>query len=384
MALHDEVSLLQALIRAPSPSGREAAAADVYLSALVALGFDCSRDPAGNVIGVLERGEGPTVMLNGHLDTVATGEPEAWPHPPLAGEVAQGRVWGRGAVDMKGALACMALAGRDAADDGFSGTLVIAGVVQEEVGGLGARYLAEHLRADVVVVGEPSSLRLMLGHRGRVEVEATFPGKIAHAARNELGENALYYAADFLQRLRELELPAGGPLGGSSVTPTRLATFPESVNVVPGRAVLTLDYRTIPGDEAKAILARLAALAPEASFVVPLEDARSESGEVRMQFPRIAPAYAVPAGDPWVERAREALGEVFSGHGTALEEGYWWFATDAPYLAKSGATVVGFGPGDEELAHTTRESVCVRELALAREGYAALVRRFMEGEGDAA
>jgi acetylornithine deacetylase/succinyl-diaminopimelate desuccinylase-like protein len=73
-----------------------------------------------------------------------------------------------------------------------------------------------------------------------------------------------------------------------------------------------------------------------------------------------------------------------SDHGTALEEGYWWFATDAPYLAKTGATVVGFGPGEEELAHTTRESVCVRELALAREGYAALVRRFTQGGQDAA
>src|SRR5690606_16776925 len=114
----------------------------------------------------------------------------------------------------------------DAAAEGFSGTLVVAGVVQEEVGGLGSRHLGETLDCDVVVLGEPSKLQLKLGHRGRVEVEVEVPGAIAHAAKAELGENALYNAARYLSALEQAALPSGGPLDGSSATATRLVNYP--------------------------------------------------------------------------------------------------------------------------------------------------------------
>ena len=85
------------------------------------LGFDAHLDKAGNAVGVLERGDGPTVMLNGHLDTVPYGDPDEWAHPPLSGAVADGHLWGRGSVDMKSALACMAFAAKDAVEQGFQG-----------------------------------------------------------------------------------------------------------------------------------------------------------------------------------------------------------------------------------------------------------------------
>ena len=180
---NQEVQLAQKLVRAASPSGQESPAAQVLLEALQDLGFDDAYiDNAGNVIGTLSRGDGPTVMLNGHIDTVPTGDEDLWPHPPLSGEIADGRMWGRGSCDMKSALACMVYAAKDVADE-ISGTLMVTGVVQEEVGGLGARFLGETLQADVVILGEPSKLRLMLGHRGRVEIEVKLPGKIAHAAK---------------------------------------------------------------------------------------------------------------------------------------------------------------------------------------------------------
>ena len=134
------------------------------------LGFDSAYlDDAGNAVGVLDRGEGPTLLLTGHLDTVPTGDESEWPHPPLGGVVADGRLWGRGSVDMKSALACMAVGAAEAAERGFRGRLVVAGAVLEEVSGLGSIHLGETLDYDVAVLGEPSKLQLKLGHRGRVE-----------------------------------------------------------------------------------------------------------------------------------------------------------------------------------------------------------------------
>jgi succinyl-diaminopimelate desuccinylase len=379
------VTLASDLIRAPSPSGQEGPAAEVLSRAFRQLGFDeVRRDEAGNVVGVLRRGDGPVVMFNGHLDTVPVGDAALWPQPPLSGAVVDGRLWGRGSCDMKSALACMTLAAADVARSGFSGTLVVAGVVQEELGGLGARYLGENLPADVIVLGEPSKLDLMLGHRGRIELEVRFPGRIAHAAKAELGENALYHAARFLAKLEGVGLPEGGPLVGSSATPTQLVTYPEGgVNMVPGSAVLTVDYRTIPGDDENAVLSRLRELAddPRIEVAVPTEYAQSEDGRLRREFPRSVEPYLAPGESPIIETARGALRATLAGAGRSLGERTWWFATDAPHLVREGGVVVGFGPGEEELAHTTEESVDVDSLHVARAGYRALGHAYL-GQGD--
>lgn len=365
--------LARALLRAPSPSGLEGPATRAFVQALRDLGYDASLDGAGNAVGVLRRGDGPTVLFNGHLDTVPVGDESAWRHPPLAGAVDGGELWGRGAVDMKTALACMAHAGADAADAGFRGTLIVAGVVQEEVGGLGSRHLAETLPYDVVILGEPSDLELKLGHRGRIELEVDLPGRIAHAAKSELGENALDAAADLLVALRGAELPAGGPLGRSTATPTNLRSFPEeSANVVPGGARLTVDYRNLPGDEPEAVVARLAALAPGARVTIPEEHAVSEDGALSRRFPRVAPPYLAPGDHPMARTVREALRASLEAAERPYREGVWWFCTDAPYLAARGAPVFGFGPGDPELAHTTRERVPLEHLDVARAAYARL------------
>lgn len=378
-----DVRLARDLVRAFSPSGRESAATRVLADACEELGFDeVEIDAAGNVLAWLRRGEGPTVMLNGHLDTVPLGDEAKWPYPPLSGAVEGGYLWGRGASDMKGSLACMAVAAVRAVEQGIAGTVLLAGVVQEEVGGLGARHLAEQQEVDVVILGEPSSLRLMRGHRGRVEVDVTLPGKIAHAAKAELGENALYRAAAYLARLQHLELPSGGPLGASTATPTRLVSHPQDgANVVPGAAVLTIDYRNLPEDTVDDVVARLEALDPQARVVVPAEDAVSESGEVATTYPRVNDGYLVAADDPWLVAARRSLRASLARHDVHLEEGVWWFATDAPMLAERGAAVVGFGPGDPEVAHTTHERVSVDAMRIATDAYADLVRAFLPTTG---
>ncbi len=384
-AAADEVTLARRLVQTFSPSGLESPAAEVLLNAFQELNFgEAYLDDAGNAVGVLHCGSGigRTVMLNGHIDTVPLGDESEWSHPPLSGVVEDGRLWGRGACDMKAALACMVYAAIDAAPD-LNGTVIVTGVVQEEVGGLGARHVGETLKADVVILGEPSKLKLMLGHRGRVEVGVSLPGKIAHAAKNELGENALYRAGRFLAQAEKLTLPNGGPLGGSSLTPTSLTSYPQDgKNVVPGRAELTVDYRNIPGDEPEAILERLQSLDPEARLSVPNEEAHSENGKVAATFPRIVPVYLAPGDHHDVSTARSTLKQVMVEAEHPYGEDCWWFGTDAPHLVKTttDGVVIGFGPGEEELAHTTRESVPLEHLRVARLGYAALLRAYLGRE----
>lgn len=372
------VDLLRALVRAPSPSGRERPAVDAFAAAMRDLGFDrVAVDEAGNAVGTIARGAGPRLVFNGHLDTVPTGDPAAWPVDPLAGELVDGRVWGRGSVDMKGALAAMAVAARIAADAGFAGTLVVAGMVQEEVGGLGARWFGERHDADLVVLGEPSDLGLRLGHRGRIEARVTLPGRIAHAAKAELGENALLRAARYALALQRLELPHDPVLGRSSATLTQLRGFPsDGANVVPGRADLTIDYRHVAGEAPEEVVARLAALDPEARVEITEEHAVSEGGAVERRYPRVNPAYRVEPGHPAIAWARGVLDHAL---GRPVDVGTWWFATDAPHLARMGAPVLGFGPGDPELAHTTREAIDVASLETAALAYAALATAFLAG-----
>lgn len=376
-----ELELAQALVRVHSPSEHEAEVMSLMVNAFEDLGFDeAYLDASGNAFGVFKRGSGPTIMLNGHLDTVPFGDESQWTHGPLSGEVVDGHMWGRGSVDMKSALACMAFAAKDAVAEGFTGTLMVTAVVQEEIGGLGARHIGETVKTDVVILGEPSNLNLMLGHRGRVEVEVRFPGKIAHAAKNELGDNALYYAAEFLQKVRGLELPVGGPLGGSSLTPTRLISHPQSgKNVVPGGADLIIDYRNIPGDEPEDVKKRLRALMPEATYHMGEVEAVSENGKVTMRFPHYVDPYLAPGENRHVATARQVVAETLESFDAPFKERIWWFATDAPHLANTGGPVIGFGPGNEDLAHTTRECVPVKHLGIAREVYKQLALAYAQG-----
>lgn len=372
------VELLQNLVRAASPSGRERPAVEVLNRAMSDLGFDeVGIDEAGNSVGVLRRGDGPILHFNGHIDTVPTGDRERWPVDPLGGEIVDDHLWGRGSVDMKGALAAMAIGARQALEGGFSGTLVLSGMVQEEVGGLGARWFGERQRADLVVLGEPSDLQIKLGHRGRVEMRVSLPGRIAHAAKAELGESAILRAARFALALERLELPDDAFLGRSSATVTQIRSYPENgANVVPGRAELTVDYRNVASDPPEAIVARLQQLDPEATIHIDEEEASSEGGALRRRYPRINPAYLQDRHHPAVERLRAVLRD--EGLSDAL--GSWWFATDAPHLAAMQAPILGFGPGNPEVAHTTHEAMPIASLLQAVAVYRRIAEQVLNPE----
>lgn len=191
----------QRLIRTPSPSTQEKAVAELVAAELRKIGFPEVRvDRIGNVVARAGDGNGPSLLFNAHMDTVEVNEPDAWTHPPLGGEVENGVLYGRGAVDMKGPLAAMVYGLKMVLDAGvpLHGNLYVAAVVQEEpCEGYAMRVLVEEegVVPDMVVLCEPSNLQLAVGQRGRMEMRVTVRGVAAHSSMPEQGENAIYRAA---------------------------------------------------------------------------------------------------------------------------------------------------------------------------------------------
>lgn len=348
----DWVRLLSRLLQAESLPGQEGEAAALLLEALKGLGLPARLDEAGNVEALLGEKE-PEVVLAGHLDVVPVGDPMRWPHPQ--GAVAEGAVWGRGAVDMKGPLVAMLLALEALSQRPLRGRVRFLAAVQEEVGGLGSRYAAERLSPLAFILGEPSGRRLMRGHRGRAEVWADFEGEEAHAAIAG-PENALFHLAEYLLALRGLASPAGLKL-----TPTRVDTYPGARNQTPGVVRLYLDVRYEPEADLEGLLERLRALG-DASVYIPEEE--RASGEVRLVIPALWPPYRLPEDHPLLLAALKALGQERAG--------LWPFTTDAPYLGAK-APVLGFGPGDPALAHTSQERIPLSQVEAAAQDYTRLV-----------
>ncbi|MGB5659336.1 MAG: M20/M25/M40 family metallo-hydrolase [Thermoanaerobaculia bacterium] len=380
------VDLLQQMIRTLSLPGHEGELASLVANEMHDLGYDEIRiDEVGNVLGRIEgRGQAPALMFNTHLDHVDVGDPAGWPHPPFGGEIHDDRVWGRGAVDIKGPMAAQVVGvARLLAGERPPGDVWVTAVVQEEIGGVGARHLADTLPPiPIVVVGEPSHNTLRRGHRGRTELVAHISGRSVHASVPERGVNPLFALGLFLGGLETLKMPTDADLGPSTVAPTLLRTDQTSANVVPGEVWQTCDWRNIPGqsgEDARAMLhavaARVLAENPahaesEIDVVVPVIERRTYTGLER-PIPGANPAYILPADHPAVVAAEDICREILKED---RPTGVWQFATDGGHFAEAGMAPVGFGPGDEFLAHTVNEHIEISALEEAMAVNEALAR----------
>src|SRR5664279_4339849 len=190
-ASHPVLELCQDFVRIPSLSGQEGPLAALVATRMRAMGFQVETDRLGNVLGSRHgSGPGPTLLFDSHLDVVPVTDPSAWTHAPFGAELAQGRLWGRGSADTKGSLAAMLIAGAVAED--FRGALLVSASVCEE--NMTALALAEVLDchpADLVIVGEPTSLCLGTAQKGRAGLWLEAAGRSAHSSRPELGDNAI-------------------------------------------------------------------------------------------------------------------------------------------------------------------------------------------------
>ena len=379
------VQFLQRLIQTPSLPGEEKDIALLVETEMNTLGYDeVFSDETGNVVGCIKgRGEAPAIMFNTHLDHVDVGEHDAWPYPPFGGEIHDDKIWGRGAVDIKGPLAAQVygIARLKSQDTPPPGDVYVSGVVFEEIGGVGARHMASYLKVPYVVIGEPSSNELRRGHRGRVELILHIKGKSVHASVPHRGVNPLEVAARFIERLDRLDMATDPDLGASSVAPTLFRTDQTSTNVVPGEVWMTLDWRNVPGESEHDVLAKLQPLVDEsliegatATLSIPSQKRVCYTG-FTMDVAACNDPFITRDTDPAITSASSILVNALGGPPVL---NVWRFATDGGHFAREGATCIGFAPGDELLAHTVNEHIPIAQLKRALDGNEALATHWAQ------
>ncbi len=379
LLLADCLQFAQRLIQTPSMSHEEAEIAALIAEELRELAFDeVTIDLAGNVIGRIygqDRGL-PALVLNTHLDHVDPGDASLWPAPPFSGTIIDGRLVGRGACDIKGPLAVQvyAMAALRRGGQLPLRDVVFTGVVQEEIGGAGAQYWVENLDYPValVVLGEPSSNQMALGHRGVLQIWVTFHGRAAHASAPWKAQNPNYALAAFLQKLEPAVagLSAHPLLGPTTVAPTLIEVDTTSANVIPAWTRVLLDIRTA-GESKRSLLDFVASLAEEDAYSV--SDAWCSEPTPLTADEQTIFGFNTAADSEVVLRARQALAE---GMGRQPELISYQFATDGRLFVPYDLPIIGFAPGEENQAHTAGESIAISQIEEALHAYVQLVYDF--------
>ena len=374
------------LIRIPGLSQQEGDVARRVQEEMEALGLEDIRvDRAGNVIGVARgRGDAPPALLNAHMDVVGEGDHDQWEVPPFSGEIRDGFLHGRGAMDIKGPLALQTYTAASMIGSA-PGDVIVAHTVLEERGGLGMKHLLESggVEPGVVVIGEATHGDICTGHRGRAEVEVVIQGLAGHASVPDRAHNALDLLGDVLAALRDLAaLQESVPvLGASSLIATMVDVLPQSRNVIPDSAVVTIDWRILPGDDDTSLIARvreaIKARVPQLPAGLSLEVRMATEHQVTytgLEEDRnlLTPGFLMPADDPMILAAADAVGRRAEKGPATIRP--WQFATDGGWsCGVHGIPTVGFAPGEERFAHTNRERLDVEEARWGFERYPLLV-----------
>jgi acetylornithine deacetylase len=378
IARGDSVALLRELVRIDSrnpslvsdaPGERHVAKA--LAEVLRSWGLDAELQDAApgrpNVTARI-RGSGGSrsLMFNGHIDVVGI---EGMTHAPFEALERSGRIYGRGASDMKGGVAAMCAAAGLVQGE-LKGDLIVAAVVDEEWKSIGtSALLASGIRADGAIVTEPTRLAIMPAHKGFAWIEVTVHGRAAHGSRWDIGVDAIRHAGLLLAELDRLdaeELPrrthpllgraslhAGSVIGGIG-----LSTYPD-------RCVLSIERRTIPGESG-------------ADAYREMEEACARIRTRRPEFHAdVNLIFAQPPSDvPQDAALVKALAKTISGRGLPASLAGMSAWTDAALLNEADIPAICFGPGDMRMAHAAEEYIEVNELQQATDVLAAFARKW--------
>jgi acetylornithine deacetylase len=350
----------------PGAAG-EAQIADAIAAHLRAIGLDVQLQDAApgrpNVVGVLEGTErGRTIMFCGHTDTVGvTGM--AAPFDPV---IRDGRLYGRGAQDMKAGVAAMIDAARLARDRGFrKGRILITAVADEEYASVGADALVRDWKADRAIVTEPTDLKIGIGHKGFAWATIDTRGRAAHGSRPGDGRDAIIRMGRVLSRLeqlnRDLQSRAPHPLLGTGSLHASIIEGGRELSSYPDHCRLQLERRTVPGESVETFGREMDAI---------LSGLRQEDPEleasVELMFSRppyeVSPDHDLPRA---LETAAAKAGVVTSKAGMS----FW---TDAAILGHAGIPSVLFGPGGAGL-HSTEEYVVISDVIGCRDALTEFV-----------
>ena len=376
------LEVLRSLVRASSenPPGLELEAANVARRRLEEIGcwrIDTYEEIEGrpNILGWWGKSDGPTLVLNGHLDVVPAGDPASWSHPPYEAVVEGDRVYGRGTSDMKSGIASMigAVAALGAADIDIPGRICFQLVSDEESAGThGTGFLARRglLQGDGAIVAEPTSLMVGIGERGALWAKIRAFGKSAHGSVPRQGISAVEKIAKAVLRLHGKEFGSGHPLFGKPALNVGTVRGGEKVNMVPDYAECEIDRRLVPGETKEEVLrqieielAAIKAEDPEANFDLEV-----------IQF---AEASEQPKDSPIVVAVARAVEDVIGGPAEYyVSPG----SSDARFLRNdAGIPSVLFGPGIMALAHTVDEWADMGSVEAAAAVIAVAAHDFLTG-----
>jgi putative selenium metabolism hydrolase len=357
---------------------------------------ECFADGAGNVCAIIRgAGEGPNILLNGHMDAVDEGNLDNWaPYDPYVPSIVDGKLIGRGISDLKGGLAAQVCAFEAMAahvvETGkkLPGDLIFLGVVQEEPAEMfGMEYFFNHtmaeknIKADCVYLCEPSSLDLAIGQRGKVELVVKTYGKCAHSSAPEQGVNALEYMVPVLQDIFShtgIDLQQDN-VGTTPITVTNCTVKPGgTLSCIPDECEISVDRRYSPNQtiddlmaEFEAIFARLKTRWPDFKATVEprVYEETSYTGYTN-KVKKYHPAWATPEDNEFVQKSFKALHAL--GQNPAAK--YWKFGTDGgTTCAIHGIPTIGYSGATESQAHQPKEYVDIEEMYKTYEGYIAML-----------
>lgn len=377
----DIIKFMREICAIPSMESKIGPVGERIASEMRKLGFDEVRfDKMGNIMGRIGSGK-RVIVYDSHIDTVGVGDRTEWEWDPFEGKVEDGILYARGACDEKGSTPGMVYGMAFARDLGLldGWTAYYFGNMEEWCDGIAPNTFVEvdpGVRPDFVVIGEPTKMNVYRGHKGRLEMKVTAKGKSAHAASNHVGDNAIYKLIPVIAGIRDLEPKLGDHpfLGHGKITVSDMHVQTPSINAVPDEAVIYIDRRMTFGETKEEVKKQVEDLIPaEFKSTVKVEELfYDEPSYTGFVFPvdKYFPAWAYEDSHPLVQagqKARVAIGLQ------DVPSGKWNFSTNGIYWAgKANIPSIGFGPGDEETAHTVRDSVPLDDMVKATEFYALL------------
>jgi putative selenium metabolism hydrolase len=373
-------ALLQRLIQIRSYSGEEKEIVEFIVHKMQEFSFDeAFIDGLGNVVGKIGSGK-VKILYDAHIDTVKVTDAKNWQYPPFDGKIVEDKIYGRGAVDEKPAMAGFLMAARIIKQQFKTSDLpftlyVVGSVLEEDVDGYPLFHLIENegIKPDYVLLGEPTDLKVYRGQRGRMEVKIGVKGKSAHGAHCEQGDNAIYKMMPIVKEIEEMNhhLPAVEPLGKGSITVSQIISRAPSLCSVPNYCEIHIDRRLTLDDNRNSVINELKGILNQykldENVWVPFYEEISWKG-AKYKQEAYFPTWILEEDHPLTQVGLKTAEMILN---KPAESGFWSFSTNG--VATAGhfdIPTIGFAPGSEELSHSSKEELALEDLLKATMFYA--------------
>ncbi|MDD5326707.1 MAG: M20 family metallopeptidase [Phycisphaerae bacterium] len=386
---------MKKLVQAESTAEKgELAAAEVISDDFARSGITCRIDRwdtnrANLTAQITSTGQKPALLFLCHIDVVAAGR--GWTHPPFAAEECDGKVFGRGSMDMKGGTAAAVAAVRQIVDSGtkLKGDIIFAALAGEETDSCGAKRFINDLKNNPpkvagVIVPEPTDFDIVTAHRGILWLEVKTKGRTAHSSMPQLGVNAITSMRAFLNELEsyKIKFQPHKLLGDCSMSVNTI-TAGKEINVVPDNCTIAIDIRTLPASTRQTLgfAARRAQVGqggPGQNTREIISDFEKIFAKLKQENPNFDASASVvrEVGALETDSSCDFVRDFCSAVGINKTKAVG-YTTDGPHFVSLGAPIVIFGPGRTPLAHKPDEYIEIADMEKAAEFYKNLILEFL-------